>query len=152
MAPGTQDDLYVLAFVTTSCRQCAPVWATLDAAASKLPVPLVVVTPSRSMEDEPRARQLTPAGALLHMSSDTWFMYGVAQAGTVMLVRQGPAAPPWDEPGDVLGTAVLGTADLGAAGPGTGLPTESEATALVGLTARWTAAAGLAGEGPASGG
>jgi hypothetical protein len=64
------------------------------------------------MEDGPLAARLTPAGAHLHMSSDTWFMYGVGQAGTYVLVRSptdGP--PPWSEAGKVLGSAV--PSDLG---------------------------------------
>ena len=68
---------------------------------------LVVVTPSRSMEDEPLARSLTPEGAHLHMGSGTWFQYGVGQAGTFVLVRSpqdGP--PPWSQAGDVLGWAM----------------------------------------------
>jgi hypothetical protein len=83
--------------------------APLDLAAGAR---LVVVTPSRSMEDEILALRMTPAGAYLHMSSDTWFMYGVGQAGTFVLVRSpldGP--PPWAEAGQVLGSAVA--SDLG---------------------------------------
>jgi hypothetical protein len=69
---------------------------------------LVVVTPSRSMDDELLARRMTPPGAYLHMGSETWFMYGVGQAGTSVLVRSrrdGP--PPWSEAGQVLGSATL---------------------------------------------
>ena len=73
-----------------------------------------MVTPSRAMEDERLARRLTPAAAYLHMGSDTWFMYGVGQAGTCVLVRtphDGPA--PWAEAGQVLGSALPD--DLGRA-------------------------------------
>jgi hypothetical protein len=93
---------------------------------------LVVVTPSRSMEDELLARRLTPAAAYLHMSSDTWFIYGVGQAGTAVLVRSrhdGP--PPWSEAGRILGSAV--PAELGQ---------------LAGLVRRWQRqAAPVAGTG-----
>jgi len=111
-AHGTVDSL--LAFLTTSCVSCHDHWGKLGAVAlgTAGAAHLVVVTPSRSMEDEPLARSLTPAGAHLHMSSDTWFMYGVGQAGTFVLVRSsadGP--PPWSEPGEVLGSAV--PSDLG---------------------------------------
>lgn len=109
---GTVDNLLV--FLTTSCVSCREHWGSLAATQVELApgAQLVVVTPSRSMEDELLARSMTPAGAYLHMSSDTWFMYGVAQAGTSVLVRsrrQGP--PPWAEAGDVLGTAA--PSDLG---------------------------------------
>jgi hypothetical protein len=82
-------DYTVLAFVTTSCAVCQPVWEILAAGApSRYPgLQFVVVAPSRSMEDETLARQLTPAGAHLHLGSETWFAYGVAQAGTLLLVR-----------------------------------------------------------------
>jgi hypothetical protein len=104
----------LLVFLTTSCVSCREHWESLAATPFELApgARLVVVTPSRSMEDELLARSMTPAGAYLHMSSDTWFMYGVAQAGTSVLVRsrrQGP--PPWAEAGDVLGSAA--PSDLG---------------------------------------
>jgi hypothetical protein len=76
---------------------------------------LVVVTPSPSMEDERRARALTPAGAHLYMSSGTWFEFGVLQAGTFLLLRapEGPGPhpgqdgrAPWGGPGQVLGSVV----------------------------------------------
>jgi hypothetical protein len=111
-AAGAVDSLLV--FLTTSCVTCQDHWAKLGAVAlgTAGAAHLVVVTPSRSMEDEPLARSLTPAGAHLHMSSDTWFMYGVGQAGTSVLVRSpqdGP--PPWAEAGQVLGSAL--PAELG---------------------------------------
>jgi hypothetical protein len=79
----------VLAFVTTTCAVCQPVWEILAAGApSRYPgLRFVVVAPSRSMEDESLARHLTPVGAHLHLGSETWFAYGVAQAGTLLLVR-----------------------------------------------------------------
>ncbi len=104
---GSVDTL--IAFLTTSCVSCREHWAKMGAVAlgTAGAAQLVVVTPSRPMEDEPLARSLTPPGARLHMSSDTWFMYGVGQAGTFVLVRS-PAGgpPPWSEPGEVLGSAV----------------------------------------------
>lgn len=115
VGPNREAGTYLLAFVTTSCQVCRPVWEMLASVAGTcpvLPVPVIVVTPSRSLEDERRAHQLAPPGALLHMSSDTWFMYGVAQAGTFLLVRQAAgAAVPWEEPAPVLGHAV--PADIG---------------------------------------
>jgi hypothetical protein len=100
----------LLVFLTTSCVSCRDHWEALAGAPIELApeVRLVVVTPSRSMEDELLARRLAPTGAYLHMSSDTWFMYGVGQAGTVVLVRsRAGAPPPWAEAGQVLGSAFL---------------------------------------------
>ena len=98
----------ILAFLTTTCAPCEPLWEKL-ARSPKGNAPrarVVVVTPSASMENERRARQLTPLGVHLHMGSETWFSYGVAQAGTFLLVRSRDAGPPpWDVPGQVLATA-----------------------------------------------
>jgi hypothetical protein len=67
---------------------------------------LVVVTPSRSMEDERRARALVPDGAFLHMGSETWFEYGIATSASFVLVRSGRGDPePWQQAGQVLGSA-----------------------------------------------
>jgi hypothetical protein len=71
---------------------------------------VAVVTPSRSMEDERLARRLVPDGAHLHMGSETWFEYGIGRAASFALVRSpsnGP--PPWEEVGQVLGTANVET-------------------------------------------
>lgn len=85
----------------------------IAAAAGGLPQgsTLAVVTPSRSMEDEAEARRRLPAGAHLHMGSETWFGYGIGQAGTALLVRTASHdPPPWQGPpfnGTVLGQALL---------------------------------------------
>ncbi len=104
---------YLLAFVTTSCQVCAPVWdmlatvAAIGGPASEAGFDaLVIVTPSRSMEDERRVLELAPPGAAVHMDSDAWFSYGVAQAGTFVLVRGPVTGPPWAGPELVLGSAV----------------------------------------------
>jgi len=100
----------LLAFLTTSCASCRPGWETLAASPPdrQLGVQVVVVTPSRSMEDEPLARSLLPPGAGLHMGSETWFSYGIGKAGTFVLVRtRSGDAPPWERPGEVLGSASL---------------------------------------------
>jgi len=103
---GTTDTL--LAFLTTSCAECQPFWEMLAGSATNddLGAQLVVVTPSRSMEDERLARRLVPAGVHLHMSSETWFEYGIGRAASFALVRSprnGP--PPWQEVGRILGAA-----------------------------------------------
>jgi hypothetical protein len=106
---GADETTYtLLAFLTTTCAPCGPFWEMLATAAPsrELGVRMVVVTPSSSMEDERTARRLTPPGVLLHMGSETWFSYGVAQAGTFVLVRSpAGASVPWAQPGEVLGSA-----------------------------------------------
>jgi hypothetical protein len=73
---------------------------------SRLRARLVVVTPSRSMEDERRARELLSAGAQLHMGSETWFEYGIGTSATFVLVRSPKDGPePWQRAGQVLGSA-----------------------------------------------
>jgi hypothetical protein len=73
---ATTDTL--LAFLTTSCAECQPFWEMMagSAAIDDLGARLVVVTPSRSMENERLARGLVPEGVHLHMGSETWFEYG----------------------------------------------------------------------------
>jgi hypothetical protein len=105
---GTTDTL--LAFFTTSCAECQPFWEMMagSAAIDDLGARLVVVTPSRSMENERLARRLVPEGVHLHMGSETWFEYGIGRAASFALVRSprdGPA--PWEEVGTVLGAAYV---------------------------------------------
>jgi hypothetical protein len=103
---GTVDTL--LAFLTTTCASCKPFWEKMAAPgfATVLGARLVVVTPSRSMEDERRARELLPDGAYLHMGSETWFEYGVGTSASFVLVRTAPGdAEPWQHAGQVLGSA-----------------------------------------------
>ncbi len=107
---ATTDTL--LAFLTTSCAECQPFWEMMAGSASidDLGAQLVVVTPSRSMENERLARRLVPEGVHLHMGSETWFEYGIGRAASFALVRSprgGP--PPWEEVGMVLGAANVDT-------------------------------------------
>jgi hypothetical protein len=98
----------LLAFLTTSCASCKPFWEMMAAQdfARSLGVRLVVVTPSRSMEDERRARELLPEGAYLHMGSETWFEYGIGSSASFVLVRSELGGPePWEHGGKVLGSA-----------------------------------------------
>jgi hypothetical protein len=109
---GTTDTL--LAFLTTSCAECQPFWEMMarSAAIDDLGARLVVVTPSRSMENERLARRLVPEGVHLHMGSETWFEYGIGRAASFALVRSqrdGPA--PWEEVGKVLGAANVDAPD-----------------------------------------
>jgi len=111
-APGgaaeacTTDTL--LAFLTTSCAECQPFWEMMAGSATidDLGAQLVVVTPSRSMENERLARSLVPEGIHLHMGSETWFEYGIGRAASFALVRSPSSGPPpWEEVGKVLGAA-----------------------------------------------
>jgi hypothetical protein len=119
--------LTLLAFLTTSCGTCRPLWETLADCATReaLGVRTVAVTPSRSTEDERAVERLAGSGLVVHMSSETWFAYGVLQAGTFVLVRHAPGEQPWQRPGEVLGTAAPAT------------PAELEA-----VLARWLSRAG----------
>ena len=95
---GTTDT--VLAFLTTSCAECQPFWEMMagSAAIDDLGAQLVVVTPSRSMENERLARRLVPEGVYLHMGSETWFEYGIGRAASFALVRSPRGGPaPWEE-------------------------------------------------------
>jgi hypothetical protein len=103
---GTTDTL--LAFLTTSCAECQPFWEMMAGSATidDLGAQLVVVTPSRSMENERLARSLVPEGVHLHMGSETWFEYGIGRAASFALVRSPSSGPPpWEEVGKVLGAA-----------------------------------------------
>jgi hypothetical protein len=100
----------LLAFLTTSCSVCGPFWQALahDDLVAGYGARLVVVTPSPALEDRAAAEALVPAGVRLHMSSSTWFAYGVGQAGTFVLAAWAPGAPPpWEEPGRALGHASI---------------------------------------------
>ena len=90
---GTTDTL--LAFLTTSCAECQPFWEMMagSAAIDDLGAQLVVVTPSRSMENERLARRLVPEGVHLHMGSETWFEYGIGRAASFALVRSPRGGP-----------------------------------------------------------
>ncbi len=103
---GTTDTL--LAFLTTSCAECQPFWEMMarSAAIDDLGTQLVVVTPSRSMENERLSRSLVPEGVHLHMGSETWFEYGIGRAASFALVRSRRGGPaPWEEVGKILGAA-----------------------------------------------
>jgi hypothetical protein len=102
----------LLAFLTTSCASCKPFWEMMadPGFVSSLGSRLVVVTPSRSMEDERRARELLADGAYLHMGSETWFEYGIGTSSTFVLVRSPWGGPePWERAGQVLGSGSAGS-------------------------------------------
>jgi hypothetical protein len=89
---------------------CRPFWEALavEPPQREHSLALVVVTPSPALEDRLLAEKLLPSGATLHMSSDTWFAYGVTRAGTFALATARPgSANAWEQPGEVLGLATL---------------------------------------------
>jgi len=114
MEAGGGETVTLLVFLTTTCASCQPMWEMISAGrqGDALGVDLVVVTPSRALENEQEAHRRTPPGVHLHMGSDTWFAYGVGLAGTIVLVRHRDGeATPWEQPGEVLGSS-------SSAGPG----------------------------------
>lgn len=104
-------DMTLLAFLTTQCSPCQQFWDMLadPVARASLGVKVVVVTPSPSMEDLRRAQELAPAGTELHMSSKTWFDYGVTQAATFVLVHGTPQAGPFGQAASCGGVVGSGT-------------------------------------------
>jgi hypothetical protein len=98
----------LLAFLTTSCAPCFPFWKMLSAPSPETTfgVRVVVITPSSSMESERAVAQLTPAGTQVHMSSSTWFAFGVSKAPSFVLVQSlDEEGDPWDGHARVLGQA-----------------------------------------------
>ncbi|HET9078535.1 MAG TPA: hypothetical protein VFN68_16480 [Acidimicrobiales bacterium] len=81
-----------LYFLTSSCRPCRPVWATLTGDR------VAVVTPDPSTEDRAAVAELAPAGVTVVMSSDTWFAYApgpapwTATVSAGVVSAEGPAA------------------------------------------------------------
>lgn len=81
---------------------------------------LVIVTASTSPGEAAQAVALAPAGARLHMSSATWFNYGIGQAGTFAMAQGAGAGAestvaraPWDGPVKVIGVGLpASTAEL----------------------------------------
>jgi hypothetical protein len=75
-----------------------------------LGAPVVIVTPSRSMESQRAVEQLAPPGVPVHMASSTWFTYGITKAPSfVLVVPPDDDGPPLDRPGTVLGQASVET-------------------------------------------
>ena len=69
----------LLAFLTSGCASCAPLWAGLRDAgdADLLADRVVVVTHDPSRESPTRIQRLAPSGAELVMSSSAWEAYAV---------------------------------------------------------------------------
>ncbi|MGC8626217.1 MAG: hypothetical protein ACP5VR_01465 [Acidimicrobiales bacterium] len=98
----------LLAFLTTSCQPCRPFWEMLGAppVAAALGAPVVIVTPSRSMESQRAVEQLAPSGVPVHMTSSTWFTYGITKAPSfVLVVPLDGDGPPLSRRGAILGQA-----------------------------------------------
>jgi hypothetical protein len=130
VAPARQPTL--LAFLSSGCTSCEPVWAGLHADASaRLPVSarLVVVTKDENEESPARLRELAPADVTVVMTSTAWEDYRVAGSPYFILVEpdgavagEGSAAG-WDQlvslARDAVGDAAPGpmaTASRGSGG------------------------------------
>ena len=98
----------LLAFLTTSCAPCLAFWKMLRTRPPEttLGVHVVVITPSPSMESQRAVAELVPAGTPVHMSSSTWFAFGVSKAPSFVLVQSPDGeGEPWDGHARVLGQA-----------------------------------------------
>jgi hypothetical protein len=76
-APGSPPTL--LAFLTSGCTSCAPLWAGLRGAADRpaLADRVVVVTHDATRESPARVARLAPARAEVVMSSAAWEQYAI---------------------------------------------------------------------------
>ncbi|HWE14420.1 MAG TPA: hypothetical protein VG365_12945 [Solirubrobacteraceae bacterium] len=76
---GAGSPVTLLAFLTSGCTSCAPLWAGLREAGEleSLADRVVVVTHDPTRESPARVRRLAPAGAEVVMSSQAWEDYGV---------------------------------------------------------------------------
>jgi hypothetical protein len=80
----------LIAFATTTCETCQPVWEMAAAGTlARAGTRLVLVAPSPSTESARAVRRLAPAGAEVVMSSAAWFEYEAP--GAPWFVTVGPA-------------------------------------------------------------
>jgi hypothetical protein len=64
-----------LLFLTSSCKPCQAVWASLSETSRG-----IVVTPSTATESRRNVSALAPPGVLVVMSSDAWFAFAPGPA------------------------------------------------------------------------
>jgi len=77
----------LLAFLSSGCTACGPLWAALrDGAAVGIEARLVVVTHGTDRESVPRLRELAPEGGELVMSSRAWADFAVPGTPYFVLV------------------------------------------------------------------
>ncbi len=97
----------ILVFLTSTCRECRPVWqggtAAVAAGARGAPGETVLITPDPSTESRRSVAALAPADLTTVMSSAAWHAYGVTGAPWVVTVAGG---------------VVTGSRPLGAGRPG----------------------------------
>jgi hypothetical protein len=76
---GAGSPVTLLAFLTSGCASCAPLWASMrEAPASEAPAErIVVVTHDVSRESPERVRRLAPSGVDVVMASAAWEDYAV---------------------------------------------------------------------------
>lgn len=77
----------LLAFLSSGCTSCGPIWAALrDGARPPNGARLVIVTEDRERESASRLNQLAPSNVELVMSSTAWSQYEVASSPHFVLV------------------------------------------------------------------
>lgn len=75
---------HVLLFLTSSCRPCREVWASLPADPG-----IVVVTPGPSTESRRKVAELAPPTTTVVMSSEAWFAFSAGPAPWRVVVDGG---------------------------------------------------------------
>jgi hypothetical protein len=120
LGPGSESTL--LAFLSSGCAACEPLWATLREGAE---VPggarVVIVAKDRDNESSVRLGELAPPGRELVLSSRAWRDYGVpasphfvlvdGQSGTIAGSGTGLA---WDQIASLIDTALRDAGDTAA--------------------------------------
>ena len=122
----------LLAFLTSGCSSCAPLWAGLRETA-ELPAPadrVIVVTHDASRESPARVARLAPAQAEIVMSSAAWEQYAVPASPHFVLtdgrggIRGRGSALSWSQLQTMVGDA---RADADAVTPVLARTTEERA-------------------------
>lgn len=79
----------LLAFLSTGCATCGPLWATLSEVEPPPGFRTVVVTKGAEAESPAEVRRLAPAAAAVVMSSDAWDAFSVPATPYFVLVDGG---------------------------------------------------------------
>lgn len=84
---GSSSTQTLLAFLSSGCTSCGPIWAALrDGARPPAGARLVIVTKDRERESVGRLMELAPASRELVMSSEAWAQYEVEATPHFVLV------------------------------------------------------------------
>lgn len=87
LGAGSSSSQTLLAFLSSGCTSCGPLWAAMrDGARVPAGVRLVVVTKGRDQESVSRLDELAPTGHTLVMSSAAWHEYEVPATPHFVLV------------------------------------------------------------------